>query len=155
MLLSFQRKDLKKFYHFFSVEIRLSDSLRSLSSYTLDHQLSITMETIECDFSSVEGILRAYLSLIGVAGSTRDSVLQLILDNLPTTGSFIWQNVELALSLAKSHTETGLFIAALRMRLESLQTNVIVQAGWVLLQDVYLTAFLESWFYWVTHVVFW
>ena len=87
------------------------------------------METIECDFSSVEGILWAYLSLIGVAGSTRDSVLELILDNLPTTGSFIRRNVELAVSLAKSHSETGLFIAALQSRLESLQTNVIVQAG--------------------------
>ena len=87
------------------------------------------MESIECDFSSVEGILRAYLSLIGNAGSTRDSVLELILDNLPPVGSFVRQNVELAVSLCRSHSETGIFIGALRSQLERLRTNVIIPAG--------------------------
>ena len=88
------------------------------------------METHNYDFSTVEGILRGFLLLIEREGSTRDAVLELILDNLPTTGSFIRTNVELSLFVTEDHPETGMFINSWRRHLQSLQTRrTDVQAG--------------------------
>ena len=88
------------------------------------------METHNYDFSTVEGILRGFLLLIEREGSTRGAVLELILDNLPTTGSFTRTNVELSLFVTDDHPETGIFINSWRRHLHSLQTRrTDVQAG--------------------------
>ena len=88
------------------------------------------MESHNYDFSTVEGILRGFLLLIEREGSTRDAVLELILDNLPTTGSFTRTNVELSLFVTEDHPETGMFINSWRRHLQSLQTRrTDVQAG--------------------------
>ena len=81
------------------------------------------MESHNYDFSTVEGILRGFLLLIEREGSTRAEVLDLILDNLPTTGSFIRRNVALTILITKDHPENGMFIESWRKHLESLQTR--------------------------------
>ena len=88
------------------------------------------MESHNYDFSTVEGILRGFLLLIEREGSTRAEVLDLILDNLPTTGSFIRRNVALTLLVTEDHPENGMFIDSWRKHLQSLQTRKTdVQAG--------------------------
>ena len=81
------------------------------------------MESHNYDFSTVEGILRGFLLLIEREGTTRAAVLDLILDNLPTTGSFIRRNVALTIRITKDHPENGMFIESWRKHLESLQTR--------------------------------
>ena len=81
------------------------------------------MESHNYDFSTVEGILRGFLLLIEREGTTRAAVLDLILDNLPTTGSFIRRNVALTILVTKDHPENGMFIDSWRKHLESLQTR--------------------------------
>ena len=81
------------------------------------------MESHNYDFSTVEGILRGFLLLIEREGATRAAVLDLILDNLPTTGSFIRRNVALTILVTKDHPENGMFIDSWRKHLESLQTR--------------------------------
>ena len=81
------------------------------------------MESHNYDFSTVEGILRGFLLLIEREGTTRAAVLDLILDNLPTTGSFIRRNVVLTILVTKDHPENGMFIDSWRKHLESLQTR--------------------------------
>ena len=81
------------------------------------------MESHDYDFSTVEGILRGFLLLIEREGATRAGVLDLILDNLPTTGSFIRRNVALTILVTKDHPENGMFIDSWRKHLESLQTR--------------------------------
>ena len=81
------------------------------------------MESHNCDFSTIEGILSGFLLLIEEEGATRAGVLDLILDNLPTTGSFIRRNVALTLLVTKDHPENGMFIDSWRKHLESLQTR--------------------------------
>ena len=81
------------------------------------------MESHNYDFSTVEGILRGFLLLIEREGTTRAAVLDLILDNLPTTGSFIRRNVALTILVTKDHPENGMFIESWRKHLESLQTR--------------------------------
>ena len=81
------------------------------------------MESHNYDFSTVEGILRGFLLLIEREGTTRAAVLDLILDNLPTTGSFIRRNVALTILITKDHPENGMFIESWRKHLESLQTR--------------------------------
>ena len=79
------------------------------------------MESHNCDFSTIEGILSGFLLLIEEEGATRAGVLDLILDNLPTTGSFIRRNVALTIRITKDHPENGMFIESWRKHLESLQ----------------------------------
>ena len=81
------------------------------------------MESHNCDFSTIEGILSGFLLLIEEEGATRAGVLDLILDNLPTTGSFIRRNVALTIRITKDHPENGMFIESWRKHLESLQTR--------------------------------
>ena len=88
------------------------------------------MESHNYDFSTIEGILSGFLLLIEKEGATRAGVLDLILDNLPTTGSFIRRNVALTILITKDHPENGMFIDSWRKHLESLQTRKTdVQAG--------------------------
>ena len=88
------------------------------------------MESHNCDFSTIEGILSGFLLLIEEEGATRAGVLDLILDNLPTTGSFIRRNVALTLLVTEDHPENGMFIDSWRKHLQSLQTRKTdVQAG--------------------------
>ena len=88
------------------------------------------MESHNCDFSTIEGILSGFLLLIEEEGATRAGVLDLILDNLPTTGSFIRRNVALTLLVTQDHPENGMFIDSWRKHLQSLQTRKTdVQAG--------------------------
>ena len=88
------------------------------------------MESHNCDFSTIEGILSGFLLLIEEEGATRAGVLDLILDNLPTTGSFIRRNVALSLLVTPDHPENGMFIDSWRKHLEGLQTRKTdVQAG--------------------------
>ena len=81
------------------------------------------MESHNCDFSTIEGILSGFLLLIEKEGATRAGVLDLILDNLPTTCSFIRRNVALTIRITKDHPENGMFIESWRKHLESLQTR--------------------------------
>ena len=81
------------------------------------------MESHDYDFSTIEGILSGFLLLIEKEGATRAGVLDLILDNLPTTGSFIRRNVALTIRITKDHPENGMFIESWRKHLESLQTR--------------------------------
>ena len=88
------------------------------------------MESHDYDFSTIEGILSGFLLLIEKEGATRAGVLDLILDNLPTTGSFIRRNVALTILITKDHPENGMFIESWRKYLESLQTRKTeAQAG--------------------------
>ena len=88
------------------------------------------MESHNYDFSTVDGILSGFLLLIEREGSTRAEVLDLILDNLPTTGSFIQRNVALTLLVTQDHPENGMFIDSWRKHLQGLQTRKTdVQAG--------------------------